>query len=468
MRLSARPQSVVRATRIALVALAGLASNAFAIGSITSTGSLPRDSSRGYFDLTVVVKDVLPSDVALKPKEKALNDRILILLPDVSGSETLGTDPAGTASVAFYMEFREDASTASNSSGNFDMTFYPRIYQVNSGGLTNLMNQSTDKKTVKLRFKYTEDQTQKGDPVDTTVVVNPTVANEAPENLQIVASHKLLSITFDKKSSIAFIGASDAASTGSPTDATVISFRLGTDYPALPAKVFSPTSETDSSTTCTFNPDLASGGACVSCPDKAYLDVASLATLDTENIKVKSAANGSREISGLENDVSYAVLAMYQPDGVQRSLCLTATPSKNLTLTELNGEGEATEVNLRCFIATAAYGSAIHKNLRPLRWFRDGLSGLHPAGDALVETYYRASPAAAEWISKHPRVAMVVRAALWVPVLTLEVAMKFAREAGISAAAAVGGMLLAFVFALGGAGFLMTRRFRAVAPGTRA
>lgn len=468
MRLSARPKSIVWATRIALAALAGLASSAFAIGSITSTGSLPRDSSRGYFDLTVVVKDVLPSDVALKPKEKTLNDRISILLPDVSSSEALGTDSAGTASVAFYIEFRDDASTAANTSGNFDLTFYPRIHQVNQNGLTNLMNQSADKKTVKLRFKYTEDQTQKGDPVDTTVVVNPTVANEAPENLQIVASHKLLSVTFDKKSSIAFVGASDAASTGSPTDATVISFRLGVDYPALPAKVFSPSSESDSSTTCTFNPDLASGGACVTCPDKSYLDVASLATLDTENIKVKSAANGSRDISGLENDVSYAVVAMYQPDGVQRSLCLTATPSKNVTLTELNGEGEATEVNLRCFVATAAYGSPLHKNLRALRWFRDGLSGLHPAGNALVETYYRASPAAAAWISQHPRVAMVVRAALWVPALTLDLAMNAARDAGVSAAAAVGSMLVAFVLALAAAVILLVRRARPVARDVRA
>ncbi len=459
MRFSARAYTVAKANSFVMVSLAALAGDAFAIGTISSTGSLPRDSSSGLFDLTVVVKDVLPSDVSLKPKETALNERLAILLPDVSTSDTLSTAPGGTAAVPFYIEFREDASTSENSSGNFDLTFYPRIHQVNSGGLTSLINQSTDKKTVKLRFKYFENDVQKGDPVDATVVVNPTVANEAPQNLQIVASHKLLSISFEKKSSIAFVGASDAASTGAPTDATLISFRLGVDYPALPAKVFSPTSDADSNTTCSFKPDLASGGECVSCPDKAYLDVPSLATLDTENITVKSAGNGSRDISGLENDVSYAVLAMYQPDGLKRSLCLTATPSKNLTLTELNGEGEATEVNLRCFVATAAYGSPLHKNLRPLRWFRDGLAELHPAGRALIETYYRASPLAAEWISRHPVVASVTRTLLWVPVLTFDFAMKAARDVNMSASGAVGLLLLVFATTLAGASVLLTRIF---------
>lgn len=445
-----RPGVMVRGA----IWLAGLSmpiltpSTAMAIGTISSTGSLPRDNSRGFFDLTVVVKDVLPSDVALKPKESSLNQRLGILLPDVSTSEALGTDPAGTTAVAFYLEARDDVSTAENSNGNFDLTFYVRILQVNSNGLATLISQSSDKKTIKLRFKYFEDQVQKGDHVDGSVTVNPTVVNEAPENLRIVGSHRSLNVSFDRKTSIAFVGASDAASTGSPTDATVISFRLGVSYPALPAKVFSPSADSDAASSCTFNESLASGGECISCPEKAYLDTAALAVLDPENIKVKSASNGNRSITGLENDVSYAVVAMYQPDAVKRSLCLAATPSANITLTELNGEGEATEEDLRCFIATATYGSPLHKNLRPLRWFRDGLSAIHPAGKALVETYYRLSPPAAAWISRHPAAAKLVAAALWVPVTTLGVSMAGAREAGIDSSTAVAAVLGAGLLAL--------------------
>ncbi|MEY4630376.1 MAG: hypothetical protein RIQ81_496 [Pseudomonadota bacterium] len=454
----------------AIVALVLLSSEAFAIGSITSTGSLPRDTSRGFFDLSVVVKDVLPSDVALKPKESSLNQRLGLLLPDISASEALGTDPAGTAAVAFYLEFRDDAATETNANGNSDMTFYIRVIQVSANGLSNLIKQSSDQKTVKLRFKYYEDQTQKGDAVDGTVTVNPTVVNEAPENLRIIGSHRSLDVSFDRKTSIAFVGASDAASTGSPTDATVISFRLGASYPALPAKVFSPSSESDPASSCTFDESLASGGACITCPDKAYLDTAALALLDPENIKVKSASNGNRQINGLENDVSYAVVAMYQPDALKRSLCLTATPSANITLTELNGEGEATEEDLRCFIATATYGTPLHKNLRPLRWFRDGIARLHPAGSELVETYYRLSPPAAEWISRHPMAAKLVAAALWVPVTSLELAMTGARITGLNASTAVATMLagLAMVTAVFGGTVMRLRRSRQSLGGTRA
>ncbi len=395
------------------------------------------------------MKDVLPSDLALKSKESSLSQRLSLYLTDVSSSETVGTDPAGTATVAFYLEFRDEVLSELNSSGNYNLTYYPRIREVNSNGLSNLVDSSTDDKSLKVRIKYLEDLVAKGDPVDNTIVVNPTVANEAPASLAVLGSHKLLSIAFESKSSIAFIGASDAASTEAPTDATVVAFRLGTTYPSLPAKIFTPAATTDTDTTCEFDANQANGGACIVCSDsKAYLDVAALATLDPENIAVRSASKGSRDISGLENDVSYAVFAMYQPDGIQRSTCLTATPSENLTLTELNGEGEAKEQNFRCFVATAAYGSPLHKNLRGLRWFRDGIANLHPAGNALIEAYYRNSPPLAAWISKHPLAAVSVRAALWAPALVTGASMTAAHQLGLTAAQSVATLTLMMAFAM--------------------
>ena len=434
IRLLPRIRAIAVAAAVVLVAaMSGTSSPAWAIGAITTAGSLPRDASRGYFDLTIKVKDVLPSDVALKPKESNLNQRISLFLTDLSSSETVGTNPAGTTAIEFYIEYRDDVLTEINSQGNYDLTFYPRIRQVNGNGLANLIDRSTDKKSLKVRVKYFEDTVAKGDPVDNTILVNPTVANEAPANLSILSSHKQLSISFDEKSSIAFIGASDAASTDAPTEATLIAFRLGVTYPSLPAKIFTPSAASDADTTCEFDQTAADGGNCVTCTsDKAYLDAASLATLDPDNIKVKSASKGTRDISALENDVSYAIVAMYQPDGIQRSLCLTATPSENITLTELNGEGPATEENFRCFIATAAYGSPLHRNLRGLRWFRDGLANLHPAGNAMVEAYYRLSPPVAAWISKHPIAAATARGALWAPAMVTGLAMRVSREAGLS------------------------------------
>ena len=412
-------------------------SPAWAIGGITTTGSLPRATSRGYFDLTITVKEVLPSDVALKPKESSLAQRLGLYLTDVSSSEALGTNSAGTATVAFYFEFRDEILKELKSSGNYDLTFYPRIHQVNSDGLTNLVDSSTDDKSLKVRVKYFQDLAAIGDPVDNTIVINPKVANEAPVNLSVKPSHKLLKIAFDAKSSIAFIGASDAASTDSPTDATLIAFRLGTTYPSLPAKVFTPAAADDTDTTCEFDAALANGGACIVCSNsKAYLDVASLITMDPENITVRSASKGFRDIAGLENDVNYAVVAMYQPDGIQRSMCLTATPAENYSLTELNGEGEAKEQNFRCFVATAAYGSPLHKNLRGLRWLRDGVASAHPVGNALIEAYYRHSPPIAEWIAKHPLAAATVRAGLWAPAMITAASMTVSQQIGLTPAQA--------------------------------
>jgi hypothetical protein len=410
-----------------------LTSQAWAIGAVTITGSLPRDSSRGYFDLTVTVKDVLPSDVALKPKETNLNQRMSVFMTDLSSSEPVGTNPAGTTAVEFYIEYRDDVLSEINSQGNYDLTFYPRIRQVNNSGLSNLIDNSADKKSLRVKVKYLEDLVAKGDPVDNTILVNPTVANEAPANVSVLSSHKQLSVAFEKKSSIAFIGISDTASTDAPTEATIIALRLGETYPSLPAKIFSPDAASDADTTCEFDQSAVDGGNCISCSsDKAYLDVASLVTLDPDNIKVKSATKGARDIAGLDNGVPYAVVAMYQPDGIQRSLCLTATPSENFTLTELNGEGPAKEENFRCFIATAAYGSPLHKNLRGLRWFRDGLADLHPAGNALVEAYYRFSPPVAEWVARHPLAAVTARGMLWAPAMLTGMAMAASREAGLT------------------------------------
>jgi hypothetical protein len=65
-----------------------------------------------------------------------------------------------------------------------------------------------------------------------------------------------------------------------------------------------------------------------------------------------------------------------------------------------------------CFIATAAYGSAMADDIEVLREFRDEYMLTNPVGEALVEFYHAVSPPIAEFITEHPSLKPIVRAGL--------------------------------------------------------
>jgi hypothetical protein len=65
-----------------------------------------------------------------------------------------------------------------------------------------------------------------------------------------------------------------------------------------------------------------------------------------------------------------------------------------------------------CFIATAAYGTPMAGEIQILREFRDEYLLSNPIGATLVEFYYRVSPPIAQFITEHPSLKPIVRAAL--------------------------------------------------------
>ncbi|RJP15008.1 MAG: hypothetical protein C4520_20785 [Candidatus Abyssobacteria bacterium SURF_5] len=77
-----------------------------------------------------------------------------------------------------------------------------------------------------------------------------------------------------------------------------------------------------------------------------------------------------------------------------------------------------------CFIATAAYGSALEKDVMILRQFRDTYLLPNVLGKELVEIYYRTSPGIAQVIARHEMLRAVTRTILmpivWVCKLSLE------------------------------------------------
>lgn len=72
----------------------------------------------------------------------------------------------------------------------------------------------------------------------------------------------------------------------------------------------------------------------------------------------------------------------------------------------------------RCFIATAAYGTALAEEINILRAFRDTLLLPSALGRLFVSTYSRVSPPIARVISRFWLLKFLVRILLW-PVVRL-------------------------------------------------
>jgi hypothetical protein len=71
-----------------------------------------------------------------------------------------------------------------------------------------------------------------------------------------------------------------------------------------------------------------------------------------------------------------------------------------------------------CFIATAAYGSALSNEVNVLRQFRDDYLLNNEVGKAFVSAYYEYSPRLANYIAEHPMLRRIVRIGLY-PMLEL-------------------------------------------------
>ena len=210
--------------------------------------------------------------------------------------------------------------------------------------------------------------------------------------------------------------------------------------------------------------NLKSDNNTVASDNKAYLIKATSFTMDNktltngnnDNITVVKQDftlrrnNGLKNFTGLNNNRYYVAFALFSNDNSSNKqmirysqdndttsnqsvgtnsdnstfMCRLFKPERNYTLLEvLNGRNQ-NDTGLgdpRCFIATAAYGSSLAKEVDIFRWFRNKFLLTHALGRSFVEFYYEYSPPLAKIISEQPTLAWLVRMLLWPLALFLQI-----------------------------------------------
>lgn len=246
------------------------------------------------------------------------------------------------------------------------------------------------------------------------------IAKEAPNNVKISGGHLSLIGRWGQKSSIAYTDGKTAA----PGGVSMFVVEANQGNVVVGARVFNPNADNDKSTDCIINTNAEDGSACVTCSGSneknVYIDRGNLPS-HVKHATVGPSSN-SITIGGLEDEdsagdpITYLAFLTYEPDGTKQSACYRASPRRNISWAELLDEDmEAKEINPRCFIATAAYGSSLHNKVDLLRWFRDNYLRQNWIGRKFIVLYYRYSPPAAEFIAERPWLRQIIRGALWFP-----------------------------------------------------
>ena len=157
---------------------------------------------------------------------------------------------------------------------------------------------------------------------------------------------------------------------------------------------------------CVTPEDTCMGIECVGVENDPILITCDFGTLQVEEeveltVKVKLSV-------GLQSSVGAISGTTLDPNTGNSTLGLLTVVESPDPPPPQSGDGGGS-----CFIATAAFGSPLAKEVQILRHFRDQFLLPYQAGQLLVRGYYFSSPPLAAFIEQHPVLKGAVRVALW-------------------------------------------------------
>lgn len=385
----------------------------YAAGKPSISGNLPRSNSPEYFDFSFSVGSLSDSAAGIGSDDDLFKDRVQIFLPKVSASNPI--DMVSCQNGEFYASLPEGAPNRTGSSSENTLTYRVRVMPCGSKSLSQIFVSSGSKSiAVKVNFRDSKSDSKYAESDETILTALASIPKDVPTLKGVSSDDSTIVVEYAATTTPTYVdGKSYSTSTLYLLAIDVSEIQANSGRFVLPTRILNATAEEDdianAAQSCTY---VMNSDRCVVCPTtNSYID---LARVSNSYIKTSSASTTStkRSIRGLVNDKQYAVFLVYE-NGTTPSLCKTETPLKTYTLAENLGEEGTKESDPKCFIATAAFGSPHHPNLKIFRWFRDSILQKFALGSQFVEWYYTNSPSIAEKLKQNPSLQSGVAAVLW-------------------------------------------------------
>ena len=388
--------------------------------------ALPRADEIEQLTISFTIDNVLPSDYDLQDGEASEWDRLRITLPDSEdkdlplAQEQQNEDSKSEMNSHYHYEpVLREQEEETNADGNLTINFIITIKARKENNLHSLIKGDSNTLRVKIVYrKWEMDVEGNGryggalaDVVHSFARIDA-VPNSAPTLVELEARHRRLQLQIEKETLVELNN-----NQGEKAVAEVVVFvvkQSDTPLSLTPiARVYKSVAEggdidMPADEKCEWLSDCS-----IDCPrENVYFDLAKATEIPAlQHSKLTTTEHVS--ISNLEIDTPYQVILQYHPDGIVRSECATASPVENKTLMELNGEEATQEQDLRCFIATAAYGSDFF--VSHFRWFRDNFLLTNTLGSKFVSFYYRHSPLVAAKIANNQLLKITAQFLLLLP-----------------------------------------------------